>query len=356
MTNDGLVGFRKVGGVQGIQLVPDLAVSLPAPTNGGTTYTFQVRKGVRYSNGRLVQPEDFRRCPGAGVRARLAGCRSDYAGIVGADSCTKGKPCDLSRGVVTDRASRTVSVHLTEPDGDLLTKLAMPSAYAVPAGTPKRVTAANPVPATGPYRFAGYDKKTKTYRLVRNARFRQWSADAQPDGFPDVITLKEQAFVQSACIRAVLRGLGDITLAGGPSVSKEELDQLSARYPSRLRLNTAFATEYFFLNTRVAPFDDLRVRRAVSHAFDSETFVELLLDRQYAPTCQILPPNFPGYRHICPYAIGGVDRLEPGAEARGGGRRCRHTSHRVGAGARRRAVGAMSPPCSNCWTFAQMSG
>ncbi len=73
MTNDGLVGFRKVGGVQGVQLVPDLATALPTTTDSGKTYTFEVRRGIRYSNGKLVQPEDFRRAPRAGVRARLAG-------------------------------------------------------------------------------------------------------------------------------------------------------------------------------------------------------------------------------------------------------------------------------------------
>ena len=41
LTNDGLVGFRRVGGVEGSQLVPNLAVALPAPTDGGRTYTFQ---------------------------------------------------------------------------------------------------------------------------------------------------------------------------------------------------------------------------------------------------------------------------------------------------------------------------
>ena len=61
MTNDGLVAFRKVGGVEGTQLVPDLAISLPTPTDRGTTYTFYLRPGIRYSNGKLVQPEDFRR-------------------------------------------------------------------------------------------------------------------------------------------------------------------------------------------------------------------------------------------------------------------------------------------------------
>jgi peptide/nickel transport system substrate-binding protein len=61
MTNDGLTAFKRVGGSDGAQLVPDLAISLPNPTDGGRTYTFQLRSGIRYSNGQPVRPEDFRR-------------------------------------------------------------------------------------------------------------------------------------------------------------------------------------------------------------------------------------------------------------------------------------------------------
>ncbi|HEU0303041.1 MAG TPA: ABC transporter substrate-binding protein, partial [Gaiellaceae bacterium] len=307
MTNDGLVGFRRVGGVQGIQLVPDLAVSLPTPTDGGKTYTFEVRNGIRYSNGTLVQPEDFRRALERGFELGSFG-GPYYAGIVGADACKKGKPCDLSEGIVTDRASRTVTFHLTAPDGDLLTKLAMPWAYAVPNGAPKKAAAGKPMPATGPYRIAGYDRKTKTYHLVRNTRFREWSADAQPQGFPDTITVTERfGFDNIDRVEAVRQGKGDIALTYGP-FQKEELDELAARLADQLRLSTSPATEFFFLNTRVSPVDDVRVRRAIGYAFDSEAYVEEA-GRQYAPACRILPPGFPAYQPVCPYATGRVSRL-----------------------------------------------
>ena len=61
MTNDGLTAFKRVGGSDGARVVPDLAISLPTPTDGGLTYTFQLRSGIRYSNGQPVRPEDFRR-------------------------------------------------------------------------------------------------------------------------------------------------------------------------------------------------------------------------------------------------------------------------------------------------------
>ena len=57
---DGLVAYRRVGGPAGSALVPDLARALPRPTDGGRTYVFRLRPGVRFSNGRLVRPSDVR--------------------------------------------------------------------------------------------------------------------------------------------------------------------------------------------------------------------------------------------------------------------------------------------------------
>ena len=56
LTNDGLVGTKHTGGLEGTTLVPDMARSLPEPTDGGRTYTFQLREGLRYSTGKAVRP------------------------------------------------------------------------------------------------------------------------------------------------------------------------------------------------------------------------------------------------------------------------------------------------------------
>jgi YVTN family beta-propeller protein len=61
LTNDGLTAFKRVGGRESTQIVPDLATSLPEPGNAGRTYTFRLRKGIRYSTGQLVQAGDIRR-------------------------------------------------------------------------------------------------------------------------------------------------------------------------------------------------------------------------------------------------------------------------------------------------------
>src|ERR1019366_9513323 len=57
-TYDGLVAFQKVGGTASFDVVPDLATSLPKVSNGGLTYTFTLRKGIKFSNGKTVTVAD----------------------------------------------------------------------------------------------------------------------------------------------------------------------------------------------------------------------------------------------------------------------------------------------------------
>ncbi|HEY7693880.1 MAG TPA: BTAD domain-containing putative transcriptional regulator, partial [Gaiellaceae bacterium] len=150
MTGDGLTAFNQVSGLAGTQPVPDLATSLPAPTDGGRTYTFRVRPGVRYSDGQPVRAGDFRRAIERVFELRSRGARY-YAGIAGAEACLRAPRCDLSDGIAADDDAGTVSFTLAEPDPEFLDKLALTYAVAVPADTPARDTGIGGVPATGPY-------------------------------------------------------------------------------------------------------------------------------------------------------------------------------------------------------------
>ena len=96
LTNDGLTGYRRVGGIAGSEFVPDLAVSVPMATDGGRSYTFRLRPGIRYSTGRLVRPEDFRRA----IERALALRRH---GLV-ARGHRRGRQCDQEDGAVRSRA------------------------------------------------------------------------------------------------------------------------------------------------------------------------------------------------------------------------------------------------------------
>jgi peptide/nickel transport system substrate-binding protein len=295
LTNDGLTAFKRVGGREGARVVPDLATSVPEPTESGTIYTFLLRPGLRYSTGAAVRATDFRR-----ALERVFELRSvtyPYEGIVGAESCLRRRgSCDLSRGVVADNGDRTVTFHLTEADPDFPAKLALPFAFAVPSDTPNRDTGRRPLPATGPYMVASYVPRRQA-RLVRNPHFREGSRAARPSGYSDEIVIRLDVS-ETARKRAVARGEADVA----DLLPATELGMLRARYGSRLHLNPRLGIFFVFLNTQRSPFDDIRVRRAVNYAVDRFQVARAFggPDR-FPPTCQVLPPNFPGYRRYCPY-------------------------------------------------------
>src|SRR5690242_19283087 len=114
-THDGLVSSAKVAGLPGTKIVPDLATSVPVPTNGGKTYLFHIRRGIKFSNGQTLKPSDFVRT--FERQFTVPGPTSFYSGLVGADKCST-KGCDLSKGVVADDSAYTLTLNLTAPDPD----------------------------------------------------------------------------------------------------------------------------------------------------------------------------------------------------------------------------------------------
>ncbi len=306
MTSDGLVAFNQASGLAGTQLVPDLAVSLPTPTDGGRTYTFRLRQNIRYSSGRPVLASDFRSTFERDFKIGKLPVPSYYDGIVGAARCEKRpRRCDLSHGIVADDGAKTVTFHLAAPDPEFLYKLALPQAYVVPVGTQPREVGTRPLPATGPYVIASYVHK-RVLTLVRNSYFREWSRAAQPDGYPDKIVF-EIGSTPDQAVNEVIRGKADAFSSSQSEnpPSEQRMTAIKTRYASQVHTNPQLATIYLFLNTRLAPFNRLDVRRALNYAADRAAAVRVAGGPDVAQaTCQILPPHFPGYRLYCPFTAG----------------------------------------------------
>ena len=300
LTNDGLVTLDHVAGPDGARLVPDLALALPVPSANGRTYVFKLRPGIRYSTGVLVKPTDvthsFERLFAIGSSGA-----SLYQSITGASVCTRTPSrCDLSRGIVADGRARTVTFHLTRPDPDFLYKLTIAYADVLPASTPNQ-QARTPLPATGPYMIARY-LPGQQLRLIRNPHFHEWSAAAQPAGYPDqiVIPLNLDAAQGAA---AISDGKADFTPNIG-SIPSQYNTYFTVRHRDQMRVDPSLETSFMFLNVRAAPFNDIRVRQALNLALDRRQIVNAYGGPLAAqPTCQILPPGISGYRRYCPYTL-----------------------------------------------------
>jgi YVTN family beta-propeller protein len=294
---DGLVGLAWRGGSEGLQIVPDLADSLPVVRGGGTRYTFTLRRGIRYSNGTIVKASDFRRAFEKAVR--LGGPLPSFQALVGADACKRpARSCHLRRGVQTDDATRTIVFQLRHSHGEFLFELAVGPA-PIPPGTPERELRWAPTtPSTGPYTIGRY-VPGRVLRLVRNPYFRVRSHTARPDGFPDEIELRIGGS-DDAAVTAVERGRADIAI-----VPPDRLGEVKTHYAAQLHVNPDPGSMFgLFLNTRLPPFDDVRVRRALNYAVDRAAVAAAQGGPELArPLCQLRPPRIAGYRPYCPYTI-----------------------------------------------------
>ncbi|MBP0616860.1 ABC transporter substrate-binding protein [Jiella mangrovi] len=298
MTYDGLVKFKQASRSEGFEIVPDLAEAIPEPEDGGKTYVFKLRKGIKFADGSDVTPEDvvasFQRI--FKIHGPTSG--SFYNNIVGADKClADAETCTLEGGVVADDAAGTITFHLMQPDSEFFDKIAVPHASILPAKTEAKDSGTSYIPGTGAYVIESYDPNDKMV-LKRNPHFKEWSVAAQPQGFPDEIVYRFGMKEESA-INAIQNGQIDWMFDPPPA---DRLNELGTQYADQVHVNPLAAFWYAPMNTNLAPFDNLKVRQAVNFAIDRNALVNIYGGPVLAqPTCQILPPDFPGHEDSCLY-------------------------------------------------------
>ena len=159
-------------------------------------YRFRLRSGLRYWTGAPVRAADVRR--GLERAARSKALYAEPLGaLAGATACPRARRCDLRAAVETNDRERTVTLHFTHPDPDLLLVLGPGDLRPVSAGE-------RGAPGTGPYRVARF-VPGRLVDLRRNRYFRAWAPTAQPPGYPDRILWRMGRDV-TGNVAAVLRG------------------------------------------------------------------------------------------------------------------------------------------------------
>jgi peptide/nickel transport system substrate-binding protein len=283
-TNNGLLTFKKAAGATGAELVPDLATAMPTVSDHGLTYTFHVRTGVMFSPpvSRQVEPSDIKFSIERLFRVASQGT-GFYQGIQGASNYS-GK--GTISGIVANDAARTITFHLTAPDGTFLEYMAMPFSFAVPKGTPSRdiSTVSAWRVATGPYMVSQYVPKDHI-TIVRNPNFHSWSPDV-PNGHLDRIQVQIGVTPEQA-VNEVANGQLDWYFE---QVAPDRLTELKARYPSQVHQYTRNNITFFTLNIRKPPLNNLLVRQAINYATDRTALVKIF-GGQGSPSENIVPPG-----------------------------------------------------------------
>jgi peptide/nickel transport system substrate-binding protein len=179
---DGLTAFKRVGGPEGNQLLPDLAEEIRPPTDDGLTYAYTLRAGLKYSDGSPARASDVRSTFERLIRADQFG-GSFLGSLKGSEACTPEK-CDLSSSVVANDDARTIVFHLGRANSDFPYILALPNLGIVPSSAPPTNEGTTPIPGTGPYRIVsgelepeGESATRGTVILGRNPHFRSRGED-----------------------------------------------------------------------------------------------------------------------------------------------------------------------------------
>ena len=268
------------------ELTPDLAESYTI-SDDGMTYTFKLRSGLKFHNGRALTSADVKysieravnpktQCPGAGY----------FGTIKGYDDVAAGKTTSLSGLTTPD--DMTVVFTLTRPDATFLHIMAINFAFVVPKEEVEKYGADfghHPVGA-GAFRFVEWQLGQKLV-LERNK-------DYHIAGVPylDKITFE---FGQDPTVALLRLQKGEVDLLGDGIPPAQFLQVTSD--PKNKDLWVAGAqmnTDYVTMNVKVKPFDNVKVRQAVNMAINKDRVIQIINGRA-KPANQVLPPSLPGY-------------------------------------------------------------
>ena len=284
----GLVAYKRAEGEEGSQLIPGLAQELPKVSEDGLTYEMTLRDGLKYSDGSPVKASDFERTIQRVLNLESGGS-AFYLGIEGAEAYVKNGKAEADiPGIETDDKTGKVTVTLTQPDGTFSNVLAMPFAALVPGDTPFKNLTENPPPGVGQFKITE-SVPNRQFVLEKNKLF----PDLGPDNPPAKVDKITALIVKNAQRQAqdVISGKLDYMQDPPPADIKPEV---KAKYGDRYEEITTASTYYFFMNTRVAPFDDPKVREAVNYGIDKPGLARIFAG-ETTPGCSFLPPGMPGY-------------------------------------------------------------
>ena len=286
-----LLEYEDLPGPAGATLRPEIAETLPDLRENGTLYAFKIRPNVRFGApvNRAITAADFKYSIERLFKVGSPGI-SFYSGIVGARDVVAGKDSVLS-GVIARGDS--LYVRLEKPDPVFLQAFTMSFTSPVPPEVARRHPndfSQHTVP-TGPYRVAEFTPRHRVL-LVRNPDY--WGRPA----WADTIELRLGVSTNNATA-LVRRGLSD---GGMFEVPPGEFARMlgDSMWKHQIQLEDPLSCEYLYMNVRVPPFNDVRVRQAVCWALDRRALVKVYSGKAEAAG-EFLPPGMPGAKRLGRY-------------------------------------------------------
>ena len=299
--NSTLLNYPDKPAPEGSRLVPEVAAGFPRVSKDGKTYTFTIRKGLKFSDGSPLTASAFKRALERAADPKQASPAIAFMhDVVGADARNEGKAGSVS-GVTAK--GLTLTIKLVRANPTFLAELSMPFFGAVKPSMAIDPKGVNVFPSAGPYRIVSRDI-TRSLTLERNPNYKG-SRPANADRI--IYTVNTD---QNQSLLQVRAGQADYDAAGVPPTAHADLaTQFGVKKggAGRYYVNSYLGTSYVALNTSRAPFSQLNVRKAANFAIDRPALVRVSGKFYGKRTDQILPPGLAGFREATIYPIKGAD-------------------------------------------------
>ncbi|WP_371676180.1 ABC transporter substrate-binding protein [Streptomyces sp. NBC_01276] len=268
-----LVTFKGEPGKGGSELVPDLATDLGTPSNGGKTWTFTLKEGVKYEDGSPIKAQDIKYNVERSFAPDLTG-GPDYAaqylaGTEGYKGPLEGKHLDS----VKTPDDRTIVFELKRPVAEFSQTATLPTFAPVPQSQEKGTQYDARPFSSGPYKIETYDRDKKLV-LVRNEHWDQ-KTDSVRKAYPDKFVV----------VMGLKGGQVDDRIIAGEGADASTVEYFNMRPESapkvlpkpeikaRLLAESQGCTVMLHLNNSRAPFNDPKVREAMQYAVDKEAII-----------------------------------------------------------------------------------
>ncbi|MFE1287618.1 ABC transporter substrate-binding protein [Streptomyces sp. NPDC058751] len=294
---------NRENGAAGAQVVPDLATDTGRPSENATVWTYTLKAGLKFEDGTPITSADIKYGIERSFAAELSGGAPylrDWL-IGGADY--QG-PYKDKKGLdsIETPDELTIVFHLNKPEGEF-PYLATQTQFApVPKAKDTGTKYEEHPVSSGPYKVVENENDGEHLTLERNTH---WSAstDAERKAYPDRIDVRSG--LDSAVINQRLsssQGADAAAVTTDTNLGPAELAEVTGDKALASRVGTGHFgyTNYLAFNPKVKPFDDPKVRQAISYAVDRTSVINAAGGSSLAEPATTYLPNQKSFGHT-PY-------------------------------------------------------
>ncbi|TXN30647.1 ABC transporter substrate-binding protein [Lacisediminihabitans profunda] len=254
-------------------VVPDLATTTGTPSDGGKTWTFTLKDGLKFADGSAITSADIKYGVERSFSDELSGGLSYHKSLLVGGADYHGPYSGSALASIETPSPKSIVFHLTGAYGDWPWIASMPAFSPVPQAKDNPATYGQDPVASGPYKVAS-NKQGTALTLTRNT---YWSAksDTVRVAGPDSVVFRMSQDPSTAA-QSLISDAGDTKAAFGAAfLGAAQLAQVNRDPAAKARLATSQAgpLSYLALNTQRGALKNLDVRKALEYAVDKKAYL-----------------------------------------------------------------------------------